>query len=92
MDQISSSRVQRREVQRLSDSPIARSLFGDVRWAWLWLLLRLYVGWQWLEAGLGKFGSPAWTGDKAGGAITGLVQGALDKTGGEHPDVQAWYA
>lgn len=74
------------------DSPVARSLFGDVKWAWLWLILRLYVGWQWLEAGLGKMGNPAWTGSNAGAAITGFVNGALSKTGGEHPDVQAWYA
>ena len=34
-------------VTRLDDPPIAKSLFGDVRWAWIWLLLRVYIGWQW---------------------------------------------
>jgi thiosulfate dehydrogenase (quinone) large subunit len=85
-------RMRKREVQRLTDPPVARWLFGDVRWAWLWLLLRLYVGYEWLSAGLGKWSSPAWTGDKAGTAITGFVNGALSKAGGEHPDVQGWYA
>lgn len=80
------------EVQRIEDSPIARSLFGDVRWAWLWLIVRLYVGWEWLQAGLSKVNNPAWTGSNAGAAITGFVKGALAKTGGEHPDVQPWYA
>src|SRR5574338_1542662 len=84
--------IPRGEVRRLEDSPVARSLFGDVKWAWLWLILRLYVGWQWLDAGLGKLGNPAWTGSSAGSAITGFVNGALSKTGGDHPDVQAWYA
>lgn len=92
MESITNPRVQKREVQRLNDSPIAHSLFGDVRWAWLWLILRLYVGWEWVSAAMTKLGNPAWTGSKAGAAITGFVQGALAKTGGEHPDVQPWYA
>ena len=82
----------RREVERLEDPPVAKSLFGDVRWAWLWLILRVYLGWQWLQAGLGKIGNPAWTGDNAGAAITGFVQGALQRAAGERPDVQGWYA
>jgi thiosulfate dehydrogenase [quinone] large subunit len=61
-------------------------------WAWIWLVLRLYLGYEWLQAGWGKLGSSAWTGSNAGAAITGFVNGALQKTGGEHPDVQAWYA
>ncbi|NMC12529.1 MAG: DoxX family protein, partial [Chloroflexi bacterium] len=76
----------------IQDSPFARSLFGDVRWAWIWLILRVYIGWQWLEAGLAKIQNPAWTGSKAGAAITGFVTNALTKTGGEHPDVPGWYA
>ncbi len=81
-----------RFVRELSDPPVARALFGEVRWAWIWLPFRLYAGWQWLQAGWGKIGSPAWTGANAGAALTGFVRGALEKTGGEHPDVQAWYA
>ena len=79
-------------VIRLEDPPIAQALFGEVRWAWLWLLLRLYLGWEWLSAGWGKLTSPVWTGSQAGTAITGFVKGALSKTGGDHPDVQPWYA
>lgn len=79
-------------VLNIQDSPFARSLFGDVRWAWIWLILRVYIGWQWLEAGLAKIQNPAWTGSKAGAAITGFVTNALTKTGGEHPDVPGWYA
>lgn len=79
-------------VRRIEDPPITRSLLGDVRWAWIWLILRLYVGWEWLQAGWGKLGNPAWTGNKAGVAISGFANGALQKASGEHPDVQAWYA
>ena len=79
-------------VERLEDPPVAEALFGHVRWSWLWLILRLYAGWQWLQAGWGKIGAAAWTGDNAGAAINGFVQGALQQTGGAHPAVQGWYA
>jgi thiosulfate dehydrogenase [quinone] large subunit len=83
---------QKRTIKRLEDSPIAQALFGDVRWAWIWLILRLYVGWEWLQAGWGKLHDPTWTGSKAGAAITGFVNHALTMAGGEHPNIQAWYA
>lgn len=75
----------------LREPPFARFLFADTRASILWLVLRLYVGYQWIEAGLSKVGNPAWTGDKAGAAITGFAKGALAKTSGDHPDVQGWY-
>ncbi len=58
----------------------------------LWLAVRLYVGWIWLEAGWGKIVSPAWTGDASGTALSGFVRGALAQTSGAHPDVSMWYA
>lgn len=73
-------------------SPIENYLFASTKIAWLWLCARLYIGWAWLSAGMGKFGEAAWTGDNAGAAITGFVQRALTKTTGEHPDVTGWYA
>lgn len=76
----------------LQEPPLARFFFADTRAAWIWLVVRLYVGYEWLNAGLGKFGAPAWTGDKAGAAIVGFANGALKKTAGEHPDVPDWYA
>ena len=79
-------------VKTIEDSPVTRALFGDVRWAWIWLVLRIYVGWQWLQAGWEKLHSSTWVGVKAGTALTGFVNGALAKAGGAHPDVQAWYA
>lgn len=77
---------------RLDDPPVARLLFGDVRLAWLWLIIRIYIGYQWLIAGYDKVISPAWVGSQAGTALTGFLKGALAKTTGAHPDVQGWYA
>jgi thiosulfate dehydrogenase [quinone] large subunit len=42
------------------DPPFARALFSTTRFAWLWLLVRLYVGWQWLESGWGKISGGVW--------------------------------
>jgi thiosulfate dehydrogenase [quinone] large subunit len=67
-------------------------LFTDKRAAWIWLPVRLYVGWAWLEAGWAKVFNPAWTGATAGASIKGFVAGALAKTSGAHPDVTMWYA
>jgi thiosulfate dehydrogenase [quinone] large subunit len=57
-----------------------------------WFIVRLYAGSEWLSAGVAKVTSPAWFGTNAGAALKGFVAGALAKTGGEHPDVQSWYA
>lgn len=79
-------------VKGFEDPPVARTLLGDVRWAWIWLILRLYVGWEWLQAGWGKLHEAVWTGSKAGAALTGFANNALTETTGAHPNVQGWYA
>jgi len=81
-----------RSVKSLEDPPVAQALFGDVRWAWIWLIVRLYVGYEWLSAGWGKLNDTAWIGSSAGTALSGFVNGALSKTGGAHPQVEGWYA
>lgn len=36
----------------IEDPPIAKKLFSEVGpWSLIWLLLRIYLGWLWLEAG-----------------------------------------
>jgi thiosulfate dehydrogenase [quinone] large subunit len=56
----------------VEDPPIAVALFGSTKFAWLWLIARLWVGYQWLNSGFGvnyflglggkpgKFFDPAW--------------------------------
>ncbi len=65
---------------------------ADTRSAPLWLIVRIYLGWQWLQAGWEKLQDPTWAGGNAGQALSGFIQGALAKTAGAHPDVQGWYA
>jgi len=76
----------------IEESPLSKFLFSDTRVAWFWLIVRIYVGWEWLDAGWGKVQNAAWTGPNAGAALSGFIQGALHKTGSIHPDVQGWYA
>lgn len=65
-----------------------------------WLIVRVYLGWQWLSAGYEKMLSPTWFGTSAGTALQGFVNGAVAKTtcapniaaAACHPDVQMWYA
>lgn len=76
----------------IDESPWAKFLFNNQKSAWIWLILRLYVGWEWLSAGWVKVHSSIWVGSDAGGALSGFVKGALSKTTGAHPDVQGWYA
>ncbi len=72
-------------------SPASRFV-TDKRWAWFWLIVRLYVGWQWLSAGWGKVTDPNWVGANAGASLTGFLQRAVTLASGEHPSVQSWYA
>ncbi len=74
------------------EPPVARFLFGDARFSWFWLIVRLYAGYEWLTAGIEKLQSPAWTGSHAGTAMSGFVKGALSQSSGAHPNVQGWYA
>ncbi len=79
-------------VTLIPEPPVSRLLFADTRFAFIWLLIRLYVGYQWLTAGYEKIISPMWVGPTAGGALTGFLMGAVKKVTGAHPDVQGWYS
>ncbi len=91
------SAVRPKVATQIPEPPIARFLFADTRMAWFWLIVRLYVGYQWLVAGLEKltghdysigstFGEAvkggAWVfTGHEGGALTGFVTSALAKPG-----------
>src|SRR5690554_7523984 len=58
----------------------------------LFTLLRVYVGYTWLQAGLHKLTDPNWFGANAGTSISGFFRGVLAKASAENPVVQGWYA
>jgi thiosulfate dehydrogenase [quinone] large subunit len=59
----------------LADPPAIQSLFSNTRWSWLWLIVRLYVGYSWLSHGLEKLSNPAWT--QTGEALRGFWERAV---------------
>ena len=67
-------------------------VFRNKQFSIAWLIVRLYIGYLWLDAGLSKITNSAWTGEGAGSALSGFVNNALTKTTGAHPDVSSWYA
>lgn len=67
------------------------NFFYSPKSAWFWLIVRVYLGWQWLEAGWGKLHNSTWLGSDAGASVSGFLHGALTKMGGTHPDVSSWY-
>jgi thiosulfate dehydrogenase [quinone] large subunit len=74
----------------IEDPPIAKFLFSDVRAAWIWLPIRLWLGYEWIEAGLHKVTDPKWvqTGEAIKGFWTRAVQ--VPETG-RPPIAFDWY-
>lgn len=58
-----------------NDPPIAKELFSNTRWSWIWLILRAYLGYTWLISGIGKVNNPAWI--KTGEALRGFWERAV---------------
>jgi thiosulfate dehydrogenase [quinone] large subunit len=75
----------------IEEPKFAQFVLQNPKFAWFWLIVRVYVGWQWLEAGWEKIHSVSWVGQNAGVALTGFLNGSIAKVGGAHPDVQSWY-
>lgn len=74
----------------LPDPPLARDLFGSARFAWVWLVLRAYLGWQWLEAGRQKISDDAWM--DGGVALKGFWERVVDVPEQGRPAITyGWY-
>ena len=74
----------------IEDPPLARLLFSSTRMAWIWLLVRLYVGYQWLEAVPHKIHDPAWV--QTGVALKGYWERAVAIPAKGAPSISfPWY-
>ena len=69
------TRVQARAQETYADPALARVVFSTTRLAWLWAIIRVWLGYQWVESGLAKLGNPAWTG--TGLALKGFWERAV---------------
>src|SRR6266496_5020828 len=50
----------------IQDPPIAQFLFQNTRASTIWQIVRLYVAYDFLQAGWHKFNDPSWMGDGSG--------------------------
>lgn len=60
----------------IQDPPIARFLFQGTAASWFWLIVRVFVGYQFLTSGWGKFTGGKWL-DGTGNTILAFWQGAV---------------
>ena len=67
-----------RQKVEVTESPIAKFIFSDTRFAIVWLVLRVYLGIQWLQAAEHKITDPGWT--QTGAALKGFWLGAVATT------------
>jgi thiosulfate dehydrogenase [quinone] large subunit len=56
--------------QLIKDPPLVTWLFNSPKAAWIWLALRVWLGYQWIDASLHKINNPAWT--QTGAALKGF--------------------
>ncbi|MCO6453484.1 MAG: hypothetical protein J5I90_22070 [Caldilineales bacterium] len=74
----------------IADPPIAQFLFSDVRMSWLWLVVRVWLGYSWIDAALHKVTNPAWV--ETGVALKGFWTGAVQiPAEGRPPIAFDWY-
>ena len=81
----------KRNIEYFEDPPLARMAFSSARFSWLWLILRMWLGYNWVEATVShKIGNPAWV--TTGAAIKGFWQHAIAiPAGGKPPIAYVWY-
>jgi thiosulfate dehydrogenase [quinone] large subunit len=54
----------------LQDPPLVQALLNDPRAGWLWAVLRIWLGWQWIQAAEHKIFDPQWM--QTGEALKGF--------------------
>lgn len=59
------ARAQARSIEYFEDPPLSRILFQTTRFAWLWTIIRVWLGYQWIDAARHKIGVAAWMGGGA---------------------------
>lgn len=57
------------------DPKFVRILFSTTRFAWLWAIVRVWLGYKWIDAALHKIGAEAWVGN--GLALKGFWERAV---------------
>jgi thiosulfate dehydrogenase [quinone] large subunit len=74
----------------IPDPPFAHAILSTTKFAWVWTVLRVFLGWTWLSSGWGKISNPAWM--NGGTALKGFWTNAviIPETG-KPPISYDWY-
>jgi thiosulfate dehydrogenase (quinone) large subunit len=79
-----------RKGQTLETPSFINLLFNDKRFSVLWMAVRVWLGWQWIQSSLPKLKNPAWM--QTGDALKGFWMGAIQiPAEGRPPIAYAWY-
>src|SRR5258708_31004280 len=90
MPLVAESVVARRGGGQWQPPPLIVRLLTDPRAGWLWVLPRIWLGYQWFAAGLHKVGDPGWV--ETGAALKGYWANAVAvSAAGKSPIVFEWY-
>lgn len=81
----------KRSPGEIQDPPLAKFLFSSPQMAWPWLALRVYVGYQWLQAGQHKLADPGWTVTGEALKKSWLSSTALPPAAAKAPITFDWY-
>ncbi len=82
--------VTTRKGAEVQNPSIVTTLLNHPLAAWLWLPIRVWLGWQWLNAGYEKVINPAWM--QTGAALKGFLAGAVSAMGAHGPVIHyTWY-
>jgi thiosulfate dehydrogenase [quinone] large subunit len=74
----------------VQDPPLVQKLLTDPRAGWIWVLPRVWLGYQWLQASLHKISNPDWV--VTGNALKGFWAGAVAIPATGHPAITFdWY-
>lgn len=85
-----SAYVTTRKGQTLETPAIINFLFTDKRAAMIWLIARLWLGYQWIKSGLPKLQNPDWM--VSGDALKGFWMNAIKiPEQGRPPIAYDWY-
>lgn len=77
-------------IEHYEEPPFAKWLFASTAAGWIWLVPRLYFGWEWTKSGWDKI-QEGWISSPA--ALQGFAGYAATLNEGEHPAVNyGWYA
>lgn len=76
----------------VQEPSIVTTLLNHPLAAWLWLPIRVWLGWQWLVAGWEKVINPAWM--QSGVALKGFLAGAASAVSAKGAPIihYTWYA